>query len=789
MTVAIGTRLGQYEVLSLLGAGGMGEVYRARDTRLDRDVAVKVIPAHLADDPATLGRFEREAKAIAALSHPNILAIHDFSTDQVVPFVVMELLEGETLRSRLERSVLVWQKAVEIGTAVADGLAAAHAKGIVHRDLKPENIFLTSDGQVKILDFGLARLTGKSSAESFASALTASPGTDPGTVMGTAGYMSPEQVRGETAEAPSDMFSLGCVLYEMTAGRRAFSHRSTLETMSAILRDDPPSVTSSGRAIPSDLERAITHCLEKKPEERFQSARDLAFALRSIASSRPDLTASVAARPRRRTLTVVVVALALIGAAAAYSLLTRTGRPAAGAEIRSLAVLPLENVSRDPEQDYFADGMTEALITDLSKIGALRVISRTSVMRYKTVKKSLPEIARELNVDAVVEGTVVRSGDRVRISAQLIEAATDRHLWAESYERDLRDVLALQSEVARAVAREIRITVTQDERTRLERSRSVNPEAHEALLKGRFHWNTRTLDGLTRSVDYFRRAIELDPENAPAYAGLSDSYGILGNNEFMAAHEAFPKAKSAVQSALKIDDSLAEAHVSLANVMQNYDWDWAGAEREYARGLQLNPSYAAGHQWRAFYLIGQGRNPEALSEIKRARELDPLSPRINSNVGLIHYYARDFDAALQELQKSLDLDPLGSRWFLAWVYIQKGMFKEAVDACLERNRLLDGAGSALPELAYAYAAAGRKAEAQQTLKRIRARSQHSHIPPSAVALTYVALGDRELGLDILEQALADKQLLFYWVKADARFDPIRAEPRFQRILERMGLRP
>jgi eukaryotic-like serine/threonine-protein kinase len=787
MAIATGTRLGPYQILSWLGAGGMGEVYRAQDSHLDREVAIKILPAHLADNPEALSRFEREAKAVAALSHPNILSIHDFTSDHGVHFVVMELLAGETLRSRLQRSALAWRRVVEIGVAIADGLAAAHSKGIIHRDLKPENIFLTSDGQVKILDFGLARITRRTPPQELTSAPTIAA-TEPGTVMGTVGYMSPEQVKGEEAAAPSDIFSYGCMLYEMTTGRRAFGRESAPETMAAILKDEPPAPTDSGTSIPPELERVITHCLEKNPQERFQSARDLAFALRAISDADRAVKPSVALPSLRRRLFLAAVVVALLSALVFVFAWRRASTPMRS-PITSLAVLPLENLSRDSEQDYFADGMTEALITDLSKIGALRVISRTSVMQYRGVKKPLREIARELNVDAIVEGSVMRAGERVRITAQLIEAASDRHLWAESYEGDLRDVLSLQSEVARAVAREIRIKVTQEERSRLERTRLVNPEAHEAFLKGRFHWNKRTLDGLNTSIEYFKRAIEIDPANAAAYCGLADAYGILGNNQFLPARDSYPHAKAAALSAVQIDDSLAEAHASLAFLMMNYDWNWAGAEREFQRAFELNPNYATAHQWYAFYLVGMGRYADAVVEINRARQLDPLSPRINSNVGLIFYYARDYDQAVRELQKAIELDPVGSRWFLGWAYGQKRMYKEAIALSVERNQLLQGTGTSLADLAYAYAAAAKQAEARQTLEKIRKQSRETYIPPDAIALVHVALGEKEQALALLEKGFAERNVLFYWLKADPRFDPLRSEPRFQELLRRMGLAP
>ena len=466
MRLSAGTRLGAYEIVGPLGKGGMGEVYRAKDTRLGREVAVKVLPEHLAENAEVLRRFEREAKTLAALSHPNILTIHDVGTEQSISFVVMELLEGETLRARIAQSALSWEKALQLAIPVAEGLAAAHSKGVIHRDLKPENVFLTSDVRVKILDFGLARFKPPVSQEELKELPTQSRATEAGVVLGTVPYMSPEQVRGESVDARTDIFAFGCLLYEMITARRAFSGNSNAEVTAAILRDEPATLASSVKEIPQELDHVIAHCLEKNPDQRFQSARDLAFEMREILNLGGRASAPAVellsqdrgqGRPRSRRMAVWITAAFLVFGALMIALNVGglrerfRGKPVLG-PIDSLAVLPLKNLSGDPKQEYFADGLTEELIGKLARISALRVISRTSVMEYKSAhKKSLPEIAKELNVDAIVEGSVMHSGDRVRITAQLIYAPTDRHLWAESYERDMSDILALQNDVASAV--------------------------------------------------------------------------------------------------------------------------------------------------------------------------------------------------------------------------------------------------------------------------------------------------------------------------------------------------
>src|SRR6476659_5284433 len=480
MGLQAGARLGPYEVLAPLGAGGMGEVYRALDTRLDREVAVKVLPERLAEDPAALSRFEREAKALAALSQPNVLTILDFGQQGRVAYAVMELLEGETLRSRLLRAQMSWREAAELGYELADGLAAAHSRGIVHRDLKPENILLTSNGRAKILDFGLARREGLPEVQDRTHQQTQTQVTEPGSVMGTVGYMSPEQVSGMAADARSVIFSLGCVLHEMVAGARPFAGRTHGEVLAAILRDEPPDL--SGDQAPAELVGVIRHCLLKKPEQRFQSARDLAFALKAIGSGSAVTTPVSAPVRRSRKLGIALGTAAIVLAGLGVALWR--GLPSGRSAVHSIAVLPFQNLSNDPAQEYFVDGMTEELIANLAKVQKLRVISRTSVMQYKGVRKPLPQIARELHVDSVVEGSVMRSGQRVRINVQLIQATTDEHLWAETYDKDLTDVLSVQADAARAIVAGIRVRLTPDEGKRLASTRPVDPEAYDAYLKG-----------------------------------------------------------------------------------------------------------------------------------------------------------------------------------------------------------------------------------------------------------------------------------------------------------------
>ena len=662
MSLATGTRLGRYEIVSLLGAGGMGEVYRARDHQLRRDVAIKVLPPSVLNDPDWLQRFEQEAQAAGGLNHPNILAIHDVGTEDGSPFIVSELLEGQTLRGRLIAGPLSVRTALDLALQTAQGLAAAHDKGIVHRDLKPENLFVTTDGRAKILDFGLAKLTQREpDAPAGDANTTVGTLTAVGTVLGTVGYMSPEQVRGVPTDHRSDIFSFGVILYEMLSGRRAFARGFLVETMSAILEDDPPAIWSGlGRASRSSntteleldsarmqsLDRVVRRCLEKRPEDRFQSARDLAFALTEVTSGLNASAlvgrSSITRGPSAWWMATVALIATTIPALVFGLVYFRRDEPVqvGDARIGSLAVIPLENLSNDPEQEYFSDGMTEALISDLARVGGLRVISRTSVMNYKSKsdRKPLTQIARELNVDAILEGSVVRSGERVRISARLIDGKTDRHIWANSYERDLRDVLALQGEVARAVAQEIKITLTPQEEAHLAAVRPVNRESHEAYMRGRYMLGKGTERAVRQAIDYFKQAIDLDPGSARPYAGLSDAYATLRLSH-LRPHAVMPQAKAAAAKALELDPNLAEGHVSMAVVLLQYEFDWPAAEQALKKAIDLSPNLADAHHYYALYLAGLERHDEARKAIDRALELDPLSLMILCNAGFIGYLA------------------------------------------------------------------------------------------------------------------------------------------------------
>ena len=771
----------------------MGEVYRARHEKLDRDVAIKVLPEKFAEDATALARFEREAKAVAALSHPNILSIFDFGSAGGVVYAVMELLEGETLRAMLAQGPLSLSRALDFGSQIAQGLAAAHAKGVVHRDLKPENLFVTSDGRMKILDFGLARRDAPTS-EPYTQAATATRQTEPGAVMGTLGYMAPEQLRGETADHRSDIFSFGAVLYEMLTGNRAFTGATGAVVMAAILKEEPADPALSRPEVPASLGRAVRRCLEKSPEARFQSARDLAFALSESAqgpSSGAIAPAPPSASAFRIKLRVVGLALAaavlLAGLVALVpALRRRLFGPAAPARMQSLAVLPLENFSHDPAQDYFVDGITEELITNLAQIRSVRVISRTSVMAYKGTRKAIPEIAKELNVDGVLEGSVERVADRVRITAQLIEAPTDRHLWAKSYDRDLRDVLAVQSEVARAVSEEIRAVLSPQERGRLASSRQVNPEAYEAYLKGRFERNRRTADGLRQAVQDFERSVAIDPSFAPGYAGLAQCYAPLSHYGYMPHREAMEKALAAASRAVELDPQLAEAYIAMSTVHE-WNWNWAEQEKAFRRGLELDPSNAQGHQWYAEYLQESGRPEEAFAEIRKAMELDPLSLVIRTAMGNTYYYARQYDAADRTLRAALELDPSFAiaNQSLGLVEVERGRFEAARQALETGIRSSGGAARMRAALAYLDALSGKEDQARSFLRDNEARPDPDNSFAYDACLIRLALGEREQALQGLEKAVAARAPHLEPIAVDPRLDPLRSDARFPELVRRV----
>jgi len=792
-TLPAGLQVGPYRIVAPLGGGGMGRVYQARDTRLERDVALKFLPAESAQDAEAVRRFQREARAVSAINHPHICTLHDIGEYEDRPFLVLELLEGQSLKERLAAGPLPLGELLEVASQITDALETAHAKEVVHRDIKPANIFLTARGQVKILDFGLAKLLSepRRTAEAAVTATGAVPPGDetitrPGAAMGTAAYMSPEQARGEEVDARSDLFSLGATLYQMATGHLPFQEATAELTLEAILRKQPRKPRDLNPRLPLELERIILKALEKDRTARYQSTAELKADVERL--RRKELKPRTLLVASRRWALMVLIALAI----AIPTYLLRGPGPSGEAPpgVRSVLVLPLHNASGDPQQEYLADGLTEALTGSLGRISALRVISRASAMQYKGTAKSLSEIARELKVDAVARGSVARFQDRVRVSVQLTQISTGRQLWGETYERDLRDVPAWQSEVASAVAREVKLKITPVEAARLANARPVNREAFEAYLRGRYWSDKRTEEALHKAIDYFRRAIDEDPTYAPAYAGLADCYNQLGTVLIGSQPPSTtrPLAAAAAAKALEIDSELAEAHAALAYT-KLYDWNWSGAEQSFRRAIELNPSYAPVRIWHASYLVCTGRTEEALREAGRAGELDPLSPIVTTQVGWIFHFARRYDEAIQHYLRVLETDPNfpWALWQLGQTYTYKSMFEEA-NRTLEKAGTLSGRSPAvLGMLAYAYGSAGRTAEARKLLKELTELSKRRYVPPASVAWGYFGLGDSDQAFEWMEKACQERSNALAYLGVWPVVDPFRSDPRFRSLLRRIGL--
>jgi serine/threonine-protein kinase len=792
MALSAGTRLGPYEILAPLGAGGMGEVYRARDERLRRDVAIKVLPASFSTDPDRLRRFEQEAQAAGALNHPNITAVYDIGQHEGAPYVVQELLEGETLRSRLAGGLFSPRKATAYALQLAHGLAAAHEKGIVHRDLKPENVFVTKDGRVKILDFGLAKLVpmpGESSA-SASHVPTTGGDTEPGVVMGTLGYMAPEQVRGKPADPRSDIFSFGTILYEMLSGERAFRGDSAADTMSAILTKDPPDLLATNRSIPPGLDRVVRHCLEKSPEERFQSARDLAFGLESLSDVGGPATAGraiPAVRARRTRILALAggVAVVLLAVAGVGWLRSR-GKP-----IDSVAVLPFVNGSRDPDAEYLSDGISESIINSLSRLSDLRVTARSTVFHYKGRDEDPRKIGRELNVRAVVSGRVVQRGDSLSIQAELVDAGSGSQIWGDRYERKVTDILTLQDEIAQDISEKLRLRLTGEEKQQLTKRSTLDTEAYQLYLKGRHAWEGRSENGVRKSIEYFRQAIDKDPGYALAYAGLADSYAVFSSYSAMSPAESFTGARAAARKALELDPDLAQAHATLALAFANYDHDWSSAESEFKKSIALDGNYATAHHWYGLMLMALGRFDEAAAELRRAVEIDPFSVIIRCNLSRVFLSSRQFDRAVEEIRKAVALDP-GSgvaHIYAGNIYVATNRIREAVSEYETVARLLGRTPYGLTSLGRAQALSGRREEALATVEEMKALSARRYVSPAFIAMVLRHLGDKDQLLDWWEKACDDRSFETMFLKVDPANDDIRNDPRFAVLLRKANLGP
>jgi eukaryotic-like serine/threonine-protein kinase len=742
---AAGTTLGRYRLLAPLGAGGMGEVWRAHDANLDREVAIKLLASNALSDSASRERFRREAHVLASISHPGVASIYDFDVQDGVDFIVMELVPGGSLESRLESGAMPIDEVVRIGAAIADALHDAHERGFIHRDLKPGNVVLTKDGQPKILDFGLAML--------LAGAKGSAHLTQTGMVLGSVPYMSPEQLLGEADSASTDVYALGVMLFEMAAGRRPFVKERTEALMFEIFSNAAPALRSLRADAPVELDRLIGECLAKEPAHRPASAAAVSVALRAIGTG------------SRTTLA-----------------------PPAPEKIRAIAVLPLRNVSRDPAQEYFADGMTEAIISDLARIRALRVISYTSAMRYKGVEKSLPEIARELNVDAVLEGSALLIGNRVRISVQLVSARADETLWADRYDRELTDVLALQSDVAESVAREIAIQLTPEEARQLTKRATVNAEALLEVLKCKHSAFAASKDAVDQALRHARRALELDPEFALAWSALADCQSFRAVRGMAPPAEAGAEATAAARRALELDPSLADAHASLG-LIQAHAGDARGGLRELDRAVELNPGLAFAHNMRSRVLFAFERSEEALAAANLSAQLDPLSTLIRTVVGDAYYFAREYEKSVFHYRMAIELDPRfdGAHTDIARSFEALGRFDEARAAYEEGRRLAGGVAGPSFGLAHLEAAAGNETEARRILGELTAARGSRVVSAWGIAAVHASLGDVDEAFEWLEVAVTEKATGLILLRVHPRLDPIRGDARYWPLVRRVGL--
>jgi serine/threonine-protein kinase len=783
-------RLGPYEIVAPLGAGGMGEVYRARDTRLDRDVAVKILPRPFAQDPQRVARFEREARAVAALAHPSILVLHDVGTEGDVRYVVTELLEGQTLRERLQRAPLEWRKAVELVADVADGLAAAHGKDIVHRDLKPENIFLTADGRPKILDFGLARVAG--TAERGADATL----TQYGMVLGTVGYMAPEQVCGEAADARADIFALGIVLYEAIAGRQPFARTSLAETQLAVLHEEPPAFAASDRPAPAALERLIRRCLEKKREGRFQTASDLAFALRGLMADTEGAAQRLVTvrRPRPALVAGLVLGLLLvIGSIGFFSRDTTKGpdRSAAALPARtiaSIAVLPLINGSRDPQAQLLGAGVPRAIIRTLLELPNLVVRPFSSVAHYAEAERlDAHEVGRQLDVEAVLAGTIAPHEQPPVITVELVDVRHNRSLWLQSY--DLRqDPLFIQDDILKELAAKLDSQLSAAQRERLSRRPTQDTAAYLEYLDGLHAIQQWTVADVTRGIDRLERALARDPDFALAHASLADAY-IAAAYIFMQPRVAFERARKAGVEALRCDPLLAEAHAAIATVLFHLDWDWTSARKGFEEALRLNPRCGFAYDYYGWYWIARGRADEAIAALEKAVDLEPRSVLYNADLAFVYQHGRRFDAAEVQARRTLAIDPNSSMapWALALVHAHRDRDYAAARAqaeiFLERDRQRPD-GYAM--LGWVHGMSGRLDEARQMLEGLD-RLADVYVRGEARAWIYTGMGDKDEAFRHLNQVCDERSPGIVYLKLDPLFDRLRDDPRFATLLQRIGV--
>jgi serine/threonine protein kinase len=791
----IGKTIGHYRILEKLGGGGMGVVYEAEDRSLGRRVALKFLPRELARDPQALERFRREARAASALNHPNICTIHEIAEDQGEQFIVMEMLSGQTLKHRLLAGALPLEQLLENAVQIADALDAAHSEGIVHRDIKPANIFITKRGTAKVLDFGLAKLTGKPEASLGEGATVETNLTSPGSTVGTIAYMSPEQARGETLDRRTDLFSFGTVLYEMSTGRMAFGGNTSALVFDAILHKAPASPVRINPDLPPELERIINKGLEKDPTLRYQTAADILADLRRLRrdSSSAQVKAATDTQPAKSSRKMlfaglgVFVLLAIL--AAAFFLFRGQSE---GKEISSIAVLPFVNTGNDPNTEYLSDGITESLINSLSQLPNLAVMARSSVFRYKGRDIDPQTVAKDLKVQAVVTGRIVQRGGQIIVSSELTDARTNRNLWGDRYDRKMSDLLSVQQDITGAISAKLRERLSSEPKKEVAKGGTNDPEAYQLYLKGRYYWGKRTPESLEKSKEYFNQAIQKDPNYAQAYVGLADYYNVVSDYSPVPESEAAAGARAAAEKAVAIDGSLAEAHNALA---ASY-WarlEFTDAEKEFQRALELNPNYANAHHWYGQFLSWDARPNEAIPHLRRAVELDPLNMQYNTNLGQALGNARQYDASVEQLKKTLEMDPNYAQAVgqLSWEYFETGKYDLWLETWKRSLALFQRPDdlAIAEEVSRVYSKSGLK---PALLRRIELRKQlasHRYVDPADIAYDYAAIGDKEQAFAWFDKAAAEKSGGLEDIKVEPALDPWRKDPRYVALLQRIGLTP